>query len=307
MPTEMNIVCTTDGNYLRHCVAMLQTLWEHNQDPNLHVYLVYDNVDSHTLSLAAGHLHSFLPGLSFLQASPKPLTGFPVSGHGSVAAYFRLLLPAMLPMSVERFIFVDADTVVLDSLSPLWELPLEGRALAAVAEHRLSCQGHGYQFGGYFNSGIMLVDLNKWRISDLLERGRRFANEHPDRLRHWDQDVLNHVFEADWLPLPDRWNACPHLFGLSKDYDAIDYKFNRAEKEAFSHPAIVHFAGPGPIKPWNARCKHPLKAKYLEAKAKTPWATTPLEDMPPHPWQLAINKAVFQTKCLVRRTFIGAD
>jgi lipopolysaccharide biosynthesis glycosyltransferase len=51
----------------------------------------------------------------------------------------------------------------------LWELPLEGRALAAVAEHRLSCQDHGYQFGGYFNSGIMLVDLNKWRMSDLLE------------------------------------------------------------------------------------------------------------------------------------------
>jgi lipopolysaccharide biosynthesis glycosyltransferase len=301
----MNIVCTTDGNYLRHCVAMLQSLWEHNPDPNMHVYLVYDNVDSHKLSQAAGYLHDLLPGLSILQASPKPLIDFPVSGHGSVAAYFRLLLPAMLPMSVERFIFIDADTIILDSLSPLWELPLEGRALAAVAEHRLSCQDHGYKFGGYFNSGIMLVDLYKWRQSDLLERGRRFAIEHPNRLRHWDQDVLNHIFEADWLPLPERWNACPHLFGLNKVYDTINYEFNKAEKEASSNPAIVHFAGSGPIKPWNARCTHPLKGKYLEAKAKTPWATTPLEDIPPHPWQLAINQAVFQAKCLVRRNFIG--
>jgi lipopolysaccharide biosynthesis glycosyltransferase len=171
--------------------------------------------------------------------------------------------------------------------------------------NRLSCQDHGYQFGGYFNSGIMLVDLNKWRKSGLLERGRRFANEHPDRLRHWDQDVLNHVFEADWLPLPDRWNACPHLFGLCRDYDAIGYKFNAAEKEAISNPAIIHFAGPGPIKPWNAQCKHPLKEKYLEAKAKTPWAETPLDDMPPSPWLHAMNDIVFQTKCFVRRILIG--
>jgi len=89
----------------------------------MHVYLVDDNVDSYKLSQAAGYLHDLLPGLSFLQASPKPLIGFPVSGHGSVAAYFRLLLPAILPMSVERFIFIDADTIVFDSLSPLWKLP----------------------------------------------------------------------------------------------------------------------------------------------------------------------------------------
>ena len=126
----MDIVCATDGNYLRHCVAMLESLWEHNPDADMHVYLIYDNVDSHKLSLAAGYLHSFLPGLSLMQASAKPLTGFPVSGHGSVAAYFRLLLPAMLPMSVERFVFIDADTIVVDSISPLWELSLEGRALA---------------------------------------------------------------------------------------------------------------------------------------------------------------------------------
>jgi lipopolysaccharide biosynthesis glycosyltransferase len=133
-----------------------------------------------------------------------------------------------------------------------------------VGEHRLSCQDHGYEFGGYFNSGIMVVDLKQWRRSDLLERGRRFATENPGRLRHWDQDVLNQ-----------------------------------------SNPAIIHFAGPGPIKPWNAQCKHPLKEKYLEAKAKTPWAETPLDDMPPSPWLHAMNDIVFQTKCFVRRILIG--
>ena len=299
----MNIVCTTDGNYLSHCVAMLKSLWEHNPDEDMHVYLIYDNVDSHSLGLAASFLHGFLPGLSLMQASSKPLIGFPVSGHGTVAAYFRLLLPAMLPLSVERLVFIDADTIIVDSISPLWELSLEGHALAAVGEHRLSCQDHGYEYGKYFNSGIMLIDLSKWRQSDLLNRGRRYAIEYPERLRHWDQDILNHIFEGDWLALPDRWNACPHLFGLCKNYDAIGYELSVAEKEAFSNPAVIHFAGPGPIKPWNAQCNHPLKERYLETKAKTPWASTPLEDIPPSSWQMTVNKAVFEAKCFVRKVY----
>jgi lipopolysaccharide biosynthesis glycosyltransferase len=301
----MDIVCATDGNYLPHCVAMLQSLWERNKRRDLRVYLITDNADSKDLGVALTHLHRLLPSISFLHANPEPLQGFPVNGHATVATYFRLLLPVLLPGGVDKVIFIDSDTIITDSLDDLWKTPLNGKALAAVPEHRLSCKDHGYQHGGYFNAGIMKVDLQRWRGSGLLERGRAFASQYPERLRHWDQDVLNHVFADDWVALGDRWNACPHLFGLCRDYDAIGYKFNAAEKEAISNPAIIHFAGPGPIKPWNAQCKHPLKEKYLEAKAKTPWAETPLDDMPPSPWLHAMNDIVFQTKCFVRRILIG--
>ncbi len=117
-----------------------------------------------------------------MQASAKSLTCLPVSGHGSVAAYFLLLLSVMLPMSVECFMLIDADTIVVDSIFSLWTLSLEGRALVAVGEHRSSCQDHGYEFSGYFNSGMMVVDHMHLRRSDLLERGRRFATESPGRL-----------------------------------------------------------------------------------------------------------------------------
>lgn len=286
---------------------MLSTLRHFNQDPDLHVYLIFDNVDAKDLSLAVSHLGKILPGFSFIQASSKPLEGFPVNGHATVATYFRLLLPELLPMSVNRVIFIDSDTVITDSLGSLWNLDLQGKSIAAVAEHRISCKDHGHEFGSYFNAGIMLADLQKWRQSSLLERGRTFANAHPDRMRHWDQDVLNHVFKNDWIAIPDRWNACPHLFGLTPEYKDYDYVFTDDEREAQSNPAIVHFAGPGPVKPWNSQCKHIYKDHYLAAKADTPWASTPLEDIPPHPWLLAINKAVFQAKCFVRRNFIVHD
>ena len=296
----MDVVCATDGNYLPHCVAMLQSLGTHQSDPDLRVYLIYDNTSTEVLTKAIAHLHSILPSISLIKASAGPLQGFPVNGHATVATYFRLLLPELLPMSVKRVIFIDSDTIVLDNLNELWQLPLEGKALAAVPEHPLACRHHGYIYGEYFNAGIMLVDLEKWRSSDMLNRGRIFAREHPDRMRHWDQDVLNNVFDGDWLAIGDRWNACPHLFGLTHGYDHT-YLLSQSEQLAISDPAIVHFAGPGPIKPWNARCQHPLKQKYLEAKAQTPWANQPLDDSPP-PWIItAYQKNIFRFKCQLRK------
>jgi lipopolysaccharide biosynthesis glycosyltransferase len=184
-------------------------------------------------------------------------------------------------------------------------MELHGHALAAVPEHRLSCKDHGHEFGSYFNAGVMLVDLDKWRAANLLERGRRFANNNPDKMRHWDQDVLNHVFVSDWLAISDRWNACPHLFGLTKEYDDYDYRFTAEETGAIANPAIVHFAGPGPIKPWNARCQHIFRSHYLDAKAATPWASIALDDMPAPAWRQALDKKVFRIKCLLRRKIIG--
>jgi lipopolysaccharide biosynthesis glycosyltransferase len=282
---------------------MLQSLWEHNPAPSLSVFLIVDHVDAATLAATVSHLHQLLPSLSILRASAEPLLGFPVSGHATIATYFRLLLPSLLPQSVERVLFIDSDTTVTASLTPLWNLDLQGKALAAVPEHRISCLDHGYNYPDYFNAGVMVADLTRWRESNLLERGRQYAIEHPDRLRHWDQDILNHVFKGDWLPLEDRWNACPHLFGLNADYDLSRESLNESESEAIANPAIVHFAGPGPIKPWNARCRHPLKDRYLQAKKQTPWASTPLDDLPLPAWKQKFDNTVFQTKCILRRCF----
>lgn len=296
----MQIVCATDGNYLRHCVAMLQSLYQHNPRRDLSVYLIFDDADSAQLARAVAYLNDLLPSFSLLQASAEPLEGFPVNGHVTVASYFRLLLPELLPSSCDRILFIDADTIINSCLDELWQLSLHDKALAAVPEHRLYCRDHGHIQGEYFNAGIMLIDLQKWRTANLLERGRELVKTHPDQLRHSDQDVLNLLFRGDWLALDDRWNACPHLYGLNNEFIVAKEQLTEAEKVAITDPAIIHFAGPGPLKPWNARCQHPLKERYLEAKAETPWASTPLDDSPPPAWKSAINDTIFRSKWFLK-------
>lgn len=77
--------------------------------------------------------------------------------------FFRLLLPGLLPESVKRVQFIDSDTIISSDLSGLWNRPLQDKTLGAVPGHRLSCLDHGYVFGEYFNAGIMIIYLVKWR------------------------------------------------------------------------------------------------------------------------------------------------
>jgi lipopolysaccharide biosynthesis glycosyltransferase len=270
-------------------------------------FLIIDNVSDKVFGEIAPYLYSIVPSLSILRADAKLVDDYPVDGHATVAAYFRLLMPGLLPAECNRILFLDSDAVVTDGLEEFWNLPLEGKSLAAVAEHWLCCDDHGYQRGSYFNTGVMLVDLERWREVDVLKRGAAFAKAHPERLRHWDQNVLNNVFQDDWLPLGERWNACPHLFGLMTGFSLSPEDLTTSEKKAIAHPAIVHFAGAGPVKPWNATCQHPLRHHYLEARAKTPWAAQPLNDAPPPLLQRYWDKAFFKAKCAVRGVLGGQN
>lgn len=302
---KITVVCAVDNNYLRHCAALLHSLYEQNRQHDLAVYVIHADLLPEERAKFVGFLGQFLPALSLLQADASVLEGFPVSGHVTVSTYFRLLLPVLLPAGLQRVLFIDSDAIVTDSLAELWQTPLEGKALAAVPEHRRSCADHGYVFGEYFNAGMMLVDLEVWRQAHLIERGRAFAQAHPDRLRHWDQDVLNHVFAGQWLAVGDRWNACPHLFGLTGGYDLSRDKLTPEECLAIDRPAIVHYAGPGTVKPWHYRCPHPWAASYRRHSATTPWAGVPLLETPP-PWPKRLwQESVFRLKCQAR-TLLGS-
>lgn len=304
----MNIVCTIDNNYIRHCAVMLRTLRDENPDAPINLTIVHDALEPTERARLARYLGAFLPSVSFIQINPELLEGFPVYGHVTVATYFRLLLPAILPWGMQKVIFMDCDMIVTDSLGPLWDFPLEGRPLAAVTDRSQeeNCQRVGLGEGHrYFNAGVLLIDLEQWRRQDVLGRGLAFAAANPHRIEYWDQDVLNHLFEGQWRPIDPKWNALPHIWGLNPqigdDLSALDEQ----ERAAREHPAVVHFAGAGRTKPWNHHCRHPWKTRYREVQRRTPWSSVPLEDSPPPVLVRLSRDALFRAKCMAKTVLSG--
>lgn len=302
----MNIICTIDNNYIRHCAVMLRTLREANPDEDLSVYIVHEALDPKERAKLVGYLGEFLPSVSLLQVEPRLLSHFPVSGHISIATYFRLLLPSILPPIINRALFIDSDVVINDSLRELWETPLGEHSLAAVTDRNLDMQRERLELDAdspYFNAGMMLIDLEAWRRANVLERGMAYAIKNRDKLNNWDQDVLNHLFEKRVLLLHQRWNAMSHLWGLDQAWmDERGGLLNPEEQQAHDGPAIIHFAGGGRAKPWDYRCNNPWKDRYRQFLAQSPWAGFPLDGQPEEISSNLVKRALAKASRTIRGT-----
>ena len=112
----------------------------------------------------------------------------------------RAGLTRVLPLDVERVLWLDPDTIVMDDISDIWNYDLEQYYFAAVREVR----NNDHTLKPYFNAGVMLMNLRK-----LAEDGK--ATEVIDAInttpyKHLEQDALNYLCHNHILSLPSRYS-----------------------------------------------------------------------------------------------------
>lgn len=160
--------------------------------------------------------------------------------HGSLAAYYRLLLPALI--AEERFLYLDLDTVTALDVSPLFSVDMQGYALGFVATGRVEMALEKPFFLSVgmvpsdpcFNSGVMLVDTKEWEKQECFRRVIEFCHAHPNDLLAADQTALNVLFAKDCFHLDSKYNV-----QLSTIYKNRDIELG----------GINHFVGSP--KPWD--------------------------------------------------------
>jgi lipopolysaccharide biosynthesis glycosyltransferase len=175
--------------------------------------------------------------LHIIPMNSKPLNKATLrSKHLSHAAYARLFLPEVLP-EMNKIIWLDADTLVLEDLCFLWNVDLGDSLVAAVSDDFIGVaelEATRRQMGDYFNSGVMVINLALWRTEQLLPKIKVLMVS-PDLICE-DQSVLNIICADRVRRLDHKWN-----------YHASRYFEYPAEKRHVS-PAILHFCGQ--CKPW---------------------------------------------------------
>ena len=116
----------------------------------------------------------------------EPFQEFSPGQFISKMIFARLLIPRLFPETVGRILYLDADLLVLDDLEPLWEVDLEGAAVGAVADALDVPLNHGGpgreempRVRSYFNSGVLLIDLPRWREKKISERAIEYLTGYP--------------------------------------------------------------------------------------------------------------------------------
>ena len=272
----MHIAFSADDNYAQHLGVTLASLLMHLRPGVVpHIYIIDGGISAQNKARIE-ELKSIRDfRVEYLTIDPAEYTGFPLTArHKSVAIYFRLKLPQLLP-HLDKVLYLDIDIVVEDDLFPLYETALEPDIwLAAVFEPDVNVPfttSIGMDRTDlYFNSGVMVMNLAALRNIDFDARCRNFAFRYHDAILYLDQDVLNYVCRGHVQALDPRFNLIAHFSNkagrvqeLNSCYDS--FTINRAIK----HPAIVHFLGK--YKPWVYRCYVPFAGKYMEYIKHTPW------------------------------------
>ncbi|OKI17798.1 hypothetical protein A6A25_40295 [Saccharothrix sp. CB00851] len=200
-----------------------------------------------------------------LVKSPPVDPRFPLLKRFTAAIYIRLGLHEVLA-NEPRVLYLDSDVLVMKDIRELLTTPMDGHALGAVRDPVRPTLGSGGAHPSwahldlppdreYFNSGVLLLDLDECRSTGVLDGARKILAENPDVPRFPDQDALNWSADDNWLRLDQKWNtfamsivACREDYSHAAEEVVSLESLLRAEEVA----SILHFSGRN--KPWQDSC-----------------------------------------------------
>ena len=191
----------------------------------------------------------------------------------SKSTCYRLFSSELLP-PIPKVLYLDADIIVRHSLMALWNTDIKDYAVGVVPDGLEDMQeiydrlDYPSRFG-YFNAGVMLINLNYWRSHNLVTIFTDYLQENAGRLVFLDQDVLNYIVKDCKNSLPITYNFSSGFLWKEPKYDYR--KYEKEVLEARKDPVILHFAGCQPWIAYNKQQVHPFASSFFKYQNMTKW------------------------------------
>lgn len=247
-------------------------------------YIFSDALDESDISLLHKTLESLKKPfeLELRGIDPTKFQGYP-SLNGSWATYYRLGVPREL--DVDRFLYVDVDTLCDVDVSPLNSLKMGGAPMAWVPEAPLESAadlGVANQLihtkeDLYFNAGVMLVNRDEWITQCISERCMDYIAK--NRPAFHDQSAMNYILFRMSLALDEKYNC---IANMRKNWCWFKQPYGQVNR-------LIHFLDYP--KPWDlgAEFLHPQYELWRSVLEKTAisdfrsWHDTPARRFPKTP------------------------
>ncbi len=264
----VNLAWCCDDAYAPHMgVTLCSALHNLGKDTAATVFVVGNLHDRNKKNIQAV-INKYHAEARFIAVDIQDFADLKVSDYISLAAYFRLALPDLLPQDVAKVLYLDCDLIIKDDLTKLFDTDITDYYFAAVPEAQQKSQYIDRTRLGipqdalYFNTGVLLLNLDKWRIDGSTKKILDFIKANPHRIHWWDQDALNIFFHDSYKAVDSYWN-------FSKMH--VQQAGLQPGQEKTVPIGIIHFYGGMGDKPWDYYCVHPLQYEYERYLKMTPW------------------------------------
>ena len=266
----MNIALITDENYVVPSGTALASVLQSNPDELIDFYIITAYLSDKSVSILQSFIapHKERATLKIITLDKNIIADFPMrkGDHVSVATYYRIYFPSIMPLDVNKLLFIDGDILCIDTLREFYDFDVSNYSCMAAHDERnddsKSFERLRYsQSDGYFNAGVMLINLSWWRTHNVQQQCLDYIAAEPDACLWHDQDALNHVLHGTVLWADFRYNFTQGFY-FDKSGMCIDEQYYADIDRARKHPCILHFSSA--YKPWHIECNHPLKKQYRD-------------------------------------------
>ncbi|KAM1179353.1 hypothetical protein ACFX2J_018401 [Malus domestica] len=259
----VHVAMTLDAAYLRGSMAAILSVLQHSSCPE---NVIFHFVSSSSTSNSQLLQQTIAKSFPYLKFRVYPFDDSAVEGLISTSIrsaldcplnYARNYLANILPTCVRHVVYLDSDIILVDDISKLASTPLGPTQVLAAPEY---CNANFTSYftasfwsnptlsltfenrkACYFNTGVMVIDLDKWR-----------SGGYTDRIVEWmELQKRMRIYELGSLP--------PFLLVFAGNIAAVDHRWNQHGLGGDNFRGLCRDLHPGPVsllhwsgkgKPW---------------------------------------------------------
>ena len=166
--------------------------------------------------------------------------------------YSRICIPDHFKQ-YKRAIWLDSDTIVLDNISTLFKMDMEGYPVAMslngnpwnrekqTLRRDMEVWNYDYDISDVDSpqAGVMLFDIDKWHEWELTEKFVYATKDENIKGKYVVQSYLGYILMGQFKVLPFEWNVDVSWLDMAQ------------ERRMLGNPHILHYIGGGKKVPWN--------------------------------------------------------
>ncbi|MCL2628768.1 MAG: glycosyltransferase family 8 protein [Oscillospiraceae bacterium] len=280
----MNIVYACDDNYAEVAGTSIASLYDNNKEAeNLNIYLFNNGISNDNKQMLNTLASNYNRELIYIDISDMDMNKLCETnlyiGRWSITVYAYLFIAKLLPLTIERVICLGCDTIINDSLTPLWNENLGGCIIGGVdllTENAFKNAFNISESSIFINYCMMLIDLKTWRkynVEKYLVSYIKLTNGYTYTP---GESAVNYVLQKHIKSLNPRYNYMPNA--VHNDL-YLHPKSKIDIKHVKENPLIIHYLT-SDKRPWvNGGEKLPYSDIYLKYRDITPWKHVPLRNI----------------------------
>ena len=261
----MNILLTINKKYVKLVNILLNSIQLSNKDTKFDVYIIHRELDIKDKDAIENGLDINKFKIKMIKIDEEEVKNFPqYQKRYPKEIYFRLFATKYLPENIDKILYLDSDTLVINKLDELYNMDFEGnfyiatthvkKILRKINEVRLRIDDDV----PYINTGVLLINLKELRKIDVQKEVCEFVENNSKKLMLPDQDIITALY-GNKIKIVDalRYNLGDrdlNLYNLNHIKDPIGLKWVK------ENTVIIHYYGRN--KPWNKNYRGKLGVFY---------------------------------------------